>query len=322
MTATYNRVELLQEFIESLIKQTYPLWEWLVIDNGSTDKTSELIESYRARFPQKIKSFRLEQNAGGFSQAIRKFIHHAQGELFYFVGDDDILLPEMFELVVREFRKNPELGLVYGNYWKLWIKDGRTVSKILQCPIDYQGIDGRSMTAAEFVRSRATDRRRAVVSCTAVVKKSVYEAVGGWTSQSQYQDLHDMDLWFKVATSYKIKQISQPLSIVRKNYANTSLTEFEALTDLIIQYWSGIYKKTDDQFLKKAIKEYLFHRELQAVGFYLDHNPNYRFFQRHARQLLRHGDFWFSPRFYLIPLASFLPEKLLFWSLYFWRALG
>ena len=64
MTATRNRAHLLKEFAESLFSQTSSQWEWIVVDDASTDNTQELVKSYIEKFPGKIKYFRVNQNLG------------------------------------------------------------------------------------------------------------------------------------------------------------------------------------------------------------------------------------------------------------------
>jgi glycosyltransferase involved in cell wall biosynthesis len=265
------------------------------------------MRSYASKFPEKIKYFRLNENVG-FSEAVKKFLHCANGEIFYFVGDDDILKPDLLASVVKEFDTNPELGLVYTNYWMMILRDGAVASHRLQYPSHYDGVHHRKMTPVEFVR-RMIGGKGAVASHSAFVKRSVYEAVGGWSSE--YAIIHDQDLWFRVATGYEVQYLPAPLMTARKFNQHITAAYLEEGFEALSRYWDAVYRKTDDRHLQRAIREYFCYLELRSITFYLGCAFHHAFFQRHARRLWHYADFWKRPRLYAIPLISFLPQRML-----------
>jgi glycosyltransferase involved in cell wall biosynthesis len=97
ITPTYNRADLLQRCIESVLAQTYTNWEYIVIDDGSTDSTSTMIQKYlhdaRIRYIQKINTGAADTRNIGVS--------HANGDLITFLDSDDEALPEWLSNVAE-----------------------------------------------------------------------------------------------------------------------------------------------------------------------------------------------------------------------------
>ena len=90
----YNVKELLPECLDSLINQTLEDMEILVVDDGSTDGSTEIVKSYAEKYPDKIKAFYKEN--GGQAEARNLALLHAQGEYLGFVDSDDWVDLEMY----------------------------------------------------------------------------------------------------------------------------------------------------------------------------------------------------------------------------------
>ena len=86
-TPTYNRAHLLPRLYESLVKQTYRDFEWIIVDDGSSDNTAEVINEWDADFP--IRFFRKEN--GGKHTSINLGVEKADGELFFIADSDDLM---------------------------------------------------------------------------------------------------------------------------------------------------------------------------------------------------------------------------------------
>jgi glycosyltransferase involved in cell wall biosynthesis len=100
VTPTYNRATLLSRLYESLLEQTYENFEWLIVDDGSTDATREVIESWKAPFPV---SYVYEENAG-VKVAWNRGVELARGDHIAVLGSDDRYLPEGLERLVDGWR--------------------------------------------------------------------------------------------------------------------------------------------------------------------------------------------------------------------------
>jgi len=109
----YNAAQFIDEALESALKQTFQEFEIIVIDDGSKDRTKEIVQCYIQKFPDKIKYF-YQQN-GGVGKARNNGIREAQGEYIAFLDADDQWFPEKLELQMTYFEKNPNIDFLYSN---------------------------------------------------------------------------------------------------------------------------------------------------------------------------------------------------------------
>lgn len=96
-TPTYNRGYIIRDLFESLQKQTFRDFEWLVIDDGSSDNTEDIFSEFQANATFPIRYIKTEN--GGKHRAINKAVKIAAGELFFIVDSDDYLTPNSLERV-------------------------------------------------------------------------------------------------------------------------------------------------------------------------------------------------------------------------------
>ncbi|WP_296150965.1 glycosyltransferase family A protein [uncultured Flavobacterium sp.] len=114
-TPTFNRAYRLKELYDSLLKQTFVNFEWLVVDDGSTDNTEELIAGFKNENRIQIRYF-IQKN-GGKHVAINKGAKEAGGELFFIADSDDILPENALEKVAIYYetvKSDPKIGGVSG----------------------------------------------------------------------------------------------------------------------------------------------------------------------------------------------------------------
>ena len=96
-TPSYNRAYTITKLYRSLLKQSYKNFEWIVVDDGSTDNTQELIQKFIQERLIKITYYK--QKNGGKHRAINKGLDFAKGELFFIVDSDDYLTENALEVV-------------------------------------------------------------------------------------------------------------------------------------------------------------------------------------------------------------------------------
>src|SRR5947209_13220762 len=94
---TYNHGRFIADAIESVLAQTYPVSEIIVVDDGSTDETQEVVE----KFGEKVRY--IEQANAGVSAARNTGIENSDGDLVAFLDADDTWLPEKIEKQVAKF---------------------------------------------------------------------------------------------------------------------------------------------------------------------------------------------------------------------------
>ena len=98
ITVCYNSVLTIEETIQSVLQQNYPMLDYVIIDGGSTDGTVDIIEKYK----NQIGYFCSEKD-NGISDAFNKGIRHSKGEIIGIVNSDDVLLPHALEHIAGKY---------------------------------------------------------------------------------------------------------------------------------------------------------------------------------------------------------------------------
>ena len=109
MIPCYNHGHFVHEAIESVFAQIYVNYEIIVIDDGSTDRTSEIVPLYR-----RVQYIR--QRNRGLSAARNRGIQESRGEYIVFLDADDRLLPQHFKVSLDFFQSHPDAGWVCGDF--------------------------------------------------------------------------------------------------------------------------------------------------------------------------------------------------------------
>lgn len=125
----YNAREFLAEAIESILSQTYKNFELLIVDDGSTDDSWEMIGKYARRYPKKIKTLRLKSrtNEAG-NGAVNAILPKARGEYIARMDADDVAHPKRLEKQVAFLEKNSQVILV-GTQARVTDARGRVTGK-------------------------------------------------------------------------------------------------------------------------------------------------------------------------------------------------
>lgn len=105
---SFNRESLIKETLDSLISQTYPNWEALVVDDGSTDATCDVVQGYSGK-DKRINLIRRKREPKGASVCRNIGIENAIGEYIIFLDSDDILTPNCLENRISFFEQYPDL---------------------------------------------------------------------------------------------------------------------------------------------------------------------------------------------------------------------
>ncbi len=132
----YNMASFVSDSIKSVIAQTYPHWELLIVDDASTDKTVNIIESY-AQIHSRIR-FTIKKQNSGIADTRNQCIQMAQGQFLAFLDADDIWHPEKLEKQLC-FMIEKNVGFTYSTYD--WIdEDGKILNKFINTigNLDYE----------------------------------------------------------------------------------------------------------------------------------------------------------------------------------------
>lgn len=121
ITATYNSAQTLGQTIESVIRQTYPDIEYIVVDGASTDGTQQIVQRYESQLRGKMKW--LSEKDGGIYDAMNKGIQMATGDIVGILNSDDYFTSnDIIEQLASAFH-NESIDAVYGDIH--FIRDGQ-----------------------------------------------------------------------------------------------------------------------------------------------------------------------------------------------------
>lgn len=109
----YNGQNYIERFLESVLNQTFTDMQIIIVDDGSTDCTFDILESYRSRMENKFSEYDiLKVENGGAASAVNHALKFVKGEYLAWADSDDELFPQNIELKVNFLESNPKYGLV------------------------------------------------------------------------------------------------------------------------------------------------------------------------------------------------------------------
>lgn len=218
--ATYNRGYIIREAIESVLAQTYRDFEIVVVDDGSTDNTSEIVESFQN---EKIRYIRHERNQG-CSAACNTGISAATGQLVGFLDSDDVWKSDYLERQVRFLTEHSEVDVVFcdteilGDSTDVSSLTGllRCFPKLLQSKPDIGEyvITGREMYVC-LLEEVPIKPSAAVIRREMFAKAGVFDE--SWPSGT------DWDLFLRFSRSACFGYVGSPLVIQRRTADATHL---------------------------------------------------------------------------------------------------
>ena len=190
----HNSEHCLRETLECALAQTFPAHEIIVVDDGSTDGTAALVQS----FGDRVRYIRQENS--GASAARNNAIQHATGDWIAFLDHDDLFEPCKLEKQRAVIEANPGLVVIYSSFTFLYI-------------------DGTTQEATVFPATKlwpALRYRTPILPSTSVVRRDALLQVGGFKSGPLVRRVEDWDLWFRLMQQYSAKAFhSIPESLIR-----------------------------------------------------------------------------------------------------------
>lgn len=196
---TFNRGHLVREAVDSALAQTYRDAEVLVVDDGSTDNTPEVLEPYRGRIHY------IRQENKGVSAARNTGIRQARGSYIAILDSDDQWVPEKLEAQMALFAADPSLGLVScgSSFVDVYGKEIETPKSATETHDTDSRLVLRRLLLGNFVSGGSN----------AVIRKDCFDAVGVF--DESLSGVEDWDMWLRIAKRYPIGFVNRPLTITR-----------------------------------------------------------------------------------------------------------
>lgn len=202
--ATYNRARFLHETLDSILGQRFRDFELIVVDDGSTDDTSELLKSYGDRI--RI----LCQENRGPAAARNLGIRHARGRWILIQDSDDLSTPDHLESLFAFAEKNPDCGMVFANGAYLGGPEHNRetiIPKEKSRRLAQQGVRLLDLFEKSIVRLQA-----------ALLSKTCLETIGG--HDESLRICMDLDLAFRIFMRYPVAYLDKVVFLYRKHEGN------------------------------------------------------------------------------------------------------
>ncbi|MCX5909116.1 MAG: glycosyltransferase [Deltaproteobacteria bacterium] len=222
-TPTYNPGPYLPQTYQSLTQQTYRNWEWVIVDDGSTDDTRRLISSWTTH-DSRIRFFRpVDRNFGNIGRMKHYATGLCLGEVLVELDHDDLLTANALAEVAEAFAGDPELGFVYSNfaefvegggdhYYPEWMDRGRYRRTLLQ---DRHYLEAMAYDVYGEVEGVGPVIKEMTICPNHIraFRRSEFNRVGGYNPRLVMGD--DFDLMIRFFCRSKMKHVPKLLYLYR-----------------------------------------------------------------------------------------------------------
>ncbi|MGC2698037.1 MAG: glycosyltransferase [Candidatus Angelobacter sp.] len=209
MTA-WNSELYLDQAVASILTQTFSEFEFIVVDDGSTDRTAALLTAYKAR-DSRMSVF--SRNHQGRINALNFACERARGKYLFNLDADDVALPTRIEQQFAFMEENPDTALL-GTASRLIWADGRLIRERIPPPDD-ASIRQELMT------------RACICHTSIAMRKEAFVAAGGYRAPFRYG--HDYDLFFRIADYGELANLDEVLVLHRIHGNQSSALSFEEM---------------------------------------------------------------------------------------------
>jgi glycosyltransferase involved in cell wall biosynthesis len=223
---TFNCEKYIHQTLDSVIKQTFADFEIIVVDDGSTDKTTQIIKNYN--YPVRL----IVQNNAGVCIARNRGLEESKGRYVCFMDHDDYWYPEKLECQLKVFNEHPEAGVVHSTFIN-WQSDS----------------DGNFPPPDSFSREDIPDEIDSnysgwvyhlylldswMLTSTAMIKKEVLRKCGGFDPSLPFSE--DWDLWLRITREYPIIRTARPTTLYRqhRDQGNRLVRDIDYRTRLLV----------------------------------------------------------------------------------------
>ncbi len=241
---TYNRKEYLKETLDSILAQTYKNYEIVIVDDGSTDGTAEMINNLD--YPT---TYHWQENAGD-AAARNKLIELAKGDYISFIDSDDLLVPDAIERMIHAMQAESEDVIVYGSYFRI-DQNGNIYGKCKR------KLHSGNITEHLF-------ETILVHACGSMFPKKILKKPVIFDTSLKV--CSDYDLWLSLSLDYRFIALDYPTFKRRRHPTNLSVSSFEnCLTEFqVLEHF--YYEKGGKEVIPEKTAMKVFSKEARRTG--------------------------------------------------------
>jgi glycosyltransferase involved in cell wall biosynthesis len=205
----YNGEKYVAEAVESILNQTFTDFEFIIFNDGSTDRSLEILQRY-AQQDNRIRLISRENR--GLVKTLNEGLSQAKASLIARMDQDDVAFPDRFDLQVRFMKQHPEVACV-GGYSEI-IDDAGRVLTLLKAPEN-----------DEQIQILALKGHGSITHPAAMYRKALVDELGGY--REEFEAAEDLDLWLRLGEIGSLANIPNPVikyrflasSVSGKNFA-------------------------------------------------------------------------------------------------------
>lgn len=264
ITISYNRASLIVETIESVLEQTYQNFEMIIVDDGSTDNTEEIIANYIEQNNQKIRY--IKSNRIGKPSVLRNIgIKEATGDIISILDSDDIWLPKKLQEVYNIFIKHENISFMIHNL-RHFVDHEKPGNEFYTFSKDFHKDILKELLFGDILAFPVFSMRKSIIDDIGYFNENIMEG--------------QHDYYLRVAIKHKIYYLNQSLTLMRRHEGNLSknfniIHSLDAITSLNTLYKSDglenkLYKSASNFMNYKIAKFYFKNNEKQKAIKYID----------------------------------------------------
>jgi glycosyltransferase involved in cell wall biosynthesis len=241
ITPTFNHERYMASCIDSVLAQTYPNWEQIIIDDGSTDKTAEIVAQYG---DERIRYVR-QENVGiwRLHETYNKALALSRGEIIAVLEGDDFWPPKKLEKQMRIFER-PEVVLTWG---KAAVTDSKGEIKYF-IPDNMNWFKERSRQ--DIIKRLLMEDF--IPACTAMIRKDALTSIGGF-KQADYTFYVDYPTWLELSLLGEFAMIEELMGYWRTHDTQATRVFSETMLDSSAKYSIYFFERMPPE-IRKSIK--------------------------------------------------------------------
>lgn len=248
ITPAYNAEKYLAETIESVLQQTYSNWELLITNDGSTDKTAEIIQQYESK-DKRIRSFYQENGKQGKARNLA--IKHAQGKYLAFIDADDLWAENKLEKQLAVLEQNPEIDIVFTN----GISFRGDINHVVQTTNARGGkYDYKEMLEKVLMG-------KAFPNLSVMLRKDKLTDLGGFCEIPKVQNAEDQQMWMRmIEAGSQVYCVTENLFYYRLHEEQVTAQDSMAFVESFWGLYYAEFKQTNNRkYMLKRLNRRLSH---------------------------------------------------------------
>lgn len=276
----YNKAQSIQKTLDSVLAQTYTNYEVIIVDDGSTDSSAQVVEELLKKSPSLQGGGRgrlIKKPNGGVSSARNRGIQEAKYRYIAFLDADDYWESTYLETQAKMIHDFPNAKM-WGTAWGMMVGDEKHVGHGIRIAQDYRGIVDNQRYFAENMFLYCTD--------IVVIDKHIFDTIDMFDERINCGE--DVDLWWRIILHFPIAYTNECLAYYRQDTENRiTLSKPKLQTHFVnfIEKYEAYYEQYP------PFKKYVQHEALGHLYKYFREDPK----NKNIKRILSYIDFSLQP---------------------------